>query len=122
MTEYEVSDLLTSTMTAVSPLVTNLATVIFAYLVVAWFVGSRLSRGQAALISLVFIFFGGLSAFTMHTRLERALYYQQALASMNPEAAGSLNGGVIIFISAVMVALLLACLLFMWQVRHPKTE
>ena len=97
-------------------------TVICAYLVVAYMVGSKLSGRQALIVSTLFIFAAGGQTWGMYASLIRAKEYLAEKARLfyltDYEQNFEANTVVWIFILALGI---LASLYFMWSVRHPKT-
>jgi len=83
----------------------NVATIIFAYLATAYFVGGKLSRFQAA---LAFAF----------TEYRRVLYFLRELTE-NYGVSAMLPNDLILPVGAILLALLIpACVYFMYQVRR----
>ncbi len=120
MTEYELID-------AINGLASNLATsqslfisALFGYLILAYAIGDKLTTFQVVFVSVVFAFVSatGTSAFlTMSTSIaELSVRHADATGS---EAVFSDYGAMLGIPRAVMVV---GALVFMRQVRHPKTE
>lgn len=121
MTEYELADLVASTVAnslIIAPILISIAS---AYLVVAWVVGSKLDRSQVLLINGLFVSFTLLFGLSWARRIQVALSYQEELLKMNPNRMAELGtwlppGAIIVYI-----LIMLACLKFMWDIRHPKS-
>lgn len=122
MTEYELADLMVSTTGNATPVLAMFITFVSGYLAVAWLVGHQLTRAQVMLINVLFLCVSVLAIFGWVARFRAALAYQNELLSLNPSRTGSLSEELIAVISIVMLGLILACLKFMWDVRHPKPE
>ncbi len=122
MTEYELADLVASTVAnslIIAPILISIAS---AYLVVAWVVGSKLDRSQILLINCLFVGFTLLFGLSWARRIQVALSYQEELLKTNPDRIAEIGqwlppGAIIIIILTI-----LACLKFMWDIRHPKSE
>jgi hypothetical protein len=123
MTEYELSDLIATQTGNGTAILSLFVTVVSGYLIVSWLVGQRLSPPQAALINMLFVFFSGLCIFAWFARFMSALSYQSELAALNPQRVSPFQTEKIVIGTAVLlVIVMIACLKFMWDVRHPKTE
>jgi len=95
-----------------------LLTLITGYLVTAYFAGSRLSRYQAAVVSILFVLGAGLDAFMTFVQLRRAFYFIEQLSSQYgvrsymPNAVMTYLGGILMYL------LVPAALYFMYQIRR----
>ena len=123
MTEYELADLIATQTGNGTSVLALFLTVVSGYLIVSWLVGHRLSPPQAALINTLFVVFAGLCIFAWFTHFMSALSYQNELTVLNPQRISPLQTEKIVIGTAVLlVIVMIACLKFMWDVRHPKTE
>jgi hypothetical protein len=96
----------------------NLATIVFAYLATAYFVGGKLSRFQAALVSVFFVFVASVFGAYAYTELRRAVYFLNELKE-NYGVSEMVPNDVIVPVGAIVLALLIpACVYFMYQVRR----
>ena len=125
MTQYEMLDLALSHMGAVTDDITRAMAAISAYLYIAFNAGVRLTSFQAGLVSFIFVVFVGQC---MHGAASEAI----GMAAWRCVAWNFGNfdecrvwameqwpyWGSYLGLSFIM----LACLYFMWNVRHPKTE
>jgi len=93
-------------------------TVISGYLVTAYFVGNRLSRYQAAVISILFLLGVGLGSFMTFVQIRRTAYFieqlklQFGVQSYMPNTAMVYLAGILLFL------LIPAALFFMYQIRR----
>jgi hypothetical protein len=95
----------------------NVATIIFAYLATAYFVGGKLSRFQAALATVFFIFVAAIFSAIAFTEYRRGVYFLRQLTE-NHGVSAMLPNDLIMPVGAVVLALLIpACVYFMYQVR-----
>jgi hypothetical protein len=138
MTEYEIADLALSTQEGfrqqvglvqeqASLALSSLSvyfSLIFGYLLVAYFVGANLTRAQNVILTLLYLS-------TMILNRSAFLSIQlggknviKGLIELNPETRPVFffSDDAIVFATAVSAALIVASLYFMWSVRHPKTE
>ena len=124
MTLYEVGDLLNSTSSNIIAAQAVFFTIITAYLVVAYSVGKSLTTYQVAFINLAFLVatatgvmgvVANVSLIAEYNSVRRGLIEEQRV----PEV---LDTAWVITFTAVRVVLILGALVFMWQVRHPRTK
>ena len=95
-----------------------LLTVLSGYLLVAYFVGHRLSRYQAALVSTFFVLGAGLGAFMTFVQLRRAFYFIEQLSSQYGVRSYMPNT-VMTYLGGTLLCLLVpAALFFMYQIRR----
>ena len=97
-------------------------TVTFAYLTVAYLAGKKLSGFQVLVISVLYTSAAGISLLSCINQL----FFYTAIANEidSAIAAVPLTSGEfwIYAISPLLIVGVLVSLLFMWNVRHPKTE
>jgi hypothetical protein len=100
----------------------NLLAIYFAYLATAYFVGRRLSRFQVAVVSFLFVFGAGITAFVVHVESQRTIHFLAQLVARHDEQ--SLVGYPALFVwslACLMGITIAACLTFMYQIRRtPK--
>ena len=122
MTEYEISDLLTSTSFAAVESFSMYVALMAAYLVSAYFAGQNMTRSQVVLVSILYSIAALGMTWNTYTYMSRAIPLADALGTLNP----NLTYGAQPFarnIAAVIEVLGVLCALkFMWDVRHPKSE
>jgi hypothetical protein len=138
MTEYEIADLALSTQEVIQQqaglvletaglALTSLSvyfTLIFGYLIVAYFIGANLTRAQNAILTLLYLSIVILNrvAFLGIQQAGKALHLD--LKELRPDAtpASLFTDSGIVISTVVFAASIAASLYFMWRVRHPKTE
>ena len=131
MSEYELHDITTSYLQVVSAFFGNYAThvgiyltLIFGFCVVAFTAGQKLTKFQVILASLMFVTAAELQAVMMFTWIVRAFEVAVMLGSIAPDIPPQ-RAHVPAF-QVVGVTLwqlgIIGSLLFMWSVRHPKSE
>ena len=96
----------------------NVATIIFAFLATAYFVGGKLSRSQAALVTVFFVLAASVSSACVFTEYRRAVYFLRELTE-NYGVSAMLPNAVILPVGGIVLALLIpACVYFMHHVRR----
>ena len=119
MTEYELRDLFISMQGEAQTTSALFLTVISGYLVVAYLLGSGLTKSQLRIFTGIFIVFSGA----------QIAGHFITMLSMGDIAAKSVTLGgsaqPMMFWASVYLVIHLAiagaCLRFMWEIRHPKT-
>lgn len=122
MTEYELADLMGAASGDSLVFIPLVISVVSGYLVVAWLVGSRLTRSQLYLINSLFVGMTTLLGFAWYTRIRVALSYQDELLGLNPDRVELVGAWLIPAVTILGLSGLVSCLKFMWDVRHPKKE
>jgi hypothetical protein len=122
LTEYEIADLALNAQASATPTTALLITIISGYLIVAWLAGAKLTRPQVILINLLFTFFQTSLVAGWIFRWELAYKYFTELNLLVPDFYTARSPVLLILFSVVLIASVPACLKFMWDVRHPKTE
>ena len=96
----------------------NVATIIFAYLATAYFVGGKLSRFQAALATVFFVSVASVFTAIALTEYRRTIYFLNELTE-NYGVRAMLPNDLLLPVGAIVFTLLIpACVYFMYQVRR----
>jgi hypothetical protein len=150
MTEYEIADLalsgaeLIKTQSAInlnqgSLIVDNLTlfySLLFGYLLAAYAAGKKLSTMQAAILTGLYLaavaynrFYGFILLTESQFQISRTYQMWQATswqeivtAVTSSPALTAQQTGIMAYTTAFIVLAVLASLLFMWSIRHPKDE
>ena len=122
MSEYELEDLLTSTTLAGVEVFGLYLTVLASYLVAAYLAGRQLTKLQATTISVLFVFGAFLSAYTNFAYMARAIPIADSLELLHPERFYGAQPFAQRALFILEMLGIIACLKFMWDVRHPKEE
>ena len=124
MTESELVEAIASFYDLVLSAIGLYVTVCTGYLVAAYLIGSNLTKLQASIVSALFCFVAAVTAYGVFGWSNRAFGYLEALRSIGDSSLGGASGDPIVgdILTVIMVTGILACLKFMWDVRHPKTE
>ena len=91
-------------------------TVSSGYLLVAYLVGKDLTRLQAVIITVLYAVFTAFNTIAVVSYFQTAVYFGHAYG------AGLAPRWPIYGLGLLLGLGILACLKFMWDVRHPKTE
>lgn len=124
MTLYEVEDLINSIGSNIIAGQAVFLTVITGYMIVAYTVGKSLTRYQVGFINLILII-ANISGF-MGVFANTTMIYEYS--AIRAELTGGqkireeFSAAWIISSTSPRALLIGGALLFMWQVRHPKTE
>jgi hypothetical protein len=95
-----------------------LLTLITAYLVTAYFAGSRLSRYQAAVVSALFLLGAGLGAFMAFVETRRAFFFVDQL-QLEFNVQSFTPGTFTLYLMGILLVLLIpAAMFFMYQIRR----
>ena len=97
-------------------------TMIFAYIAVAYIAGKQLTRFQLGLTSFIFTAASIREVLTIAVLARGANQKYTQLAEMGNEVTDMIVDYSILYPIAIWSSGLLVALLFMWSVRHPKTE
>jgi hypothetical protein len=92
----------------------------FAYLTVAYLVGSKLSKVQLYIISTLYVLAGGAFGFAAVTYTESFGTLNSVYPEFSPTDLWRFPWTLVS--SLMLVGGMLASLYFMWDVRHPKPE
>ena len=121
MTEYQLVDLVASYNAITQSWIASYFAMLTAYCVVAYSVGSRLSRFQAGVASAAFVVSGLMSTWAVTGALSRALEFGTQARALNPERSFAVSPAVIWAATGILLLGIVIGLRFMWDVRHTKT-
>ena len=96
--------------------------VTFAYLVAAFYVGSRLSTFQAFTASSLYIITAGSAIFAHIGYMQGQFLILKQVPNVLDNLAIYSGGFWVSYMSIVLGGGMIVSLYFMWQIRHPKTE
>jgi hypothetical protein len=92
----------------------------FAYLTVAYLVGTKLSNVQLYIVSSLYIITGGGFALAAVTYTQSFTALNSTYPDFRPTELWLIPWT--LFSSAMLIGGMLASLYFMWDIRHPKPE
>ena len=122
MTESELIEAITSYFDIAVAALTLYVTICSGYLIVAYMVGGNLTNSQALIVSTLYCFVAAVTTYAFRTWSQHSFDYlafqeSSGLSSIDLGTAPTLAS----VLTVIMFAGVLACLKFMWDVRHPKT-
>lgn len=123
MTEYEMADILMSRFATMTDQAALYFALISGYLVVAYLAGTRLTRLQVVVVNSLFVIWTLGLLVGWSTSVEAALELETALFQSGSKAVTSnANFTSAYSFSLVQLIGIIASLIFMWSVRHPKAK
>ena len=134
MTEYEMADLALSTqaifwqqievgqghMERIFDFFQQFGQLLFGYLIVAYFIGAKLTRVQAAIFTALYVFWLVRSIIAFNVIWMAGQYTLGELREISPDYNVSIPS--VWGIYSLLLCLTLGSLYFMWTVRHPQTK
>ena len=124
LTAYELLDVMASWKADTAFGITSLMSIFSAYLLVAYIVGSRLTKAQVLIITGLMMWFAGITISQLSINLRSLVEFNK----IDHEFYGA-NADILVWsvfarwtVVSGCIAVLLACLKFMWDVRHSKAE
>ena len=96
----------------------GIASITFAYLAAAYFVGPKLSRFQAALATVFYTIAAGSWSFFTIVFYRRAIFFMHELTENYGIESFAPNDAYLPFYATALGLLILACVYFMYQVRR----
>ena len=126
MTEFELGEMLHNQFTVMWQAGQMYFTLVSAYLIASYMVGTKLTRQQNAVITSLYVVWITSVIIGQITSADAVLRLVNALLAIDSVALGSgtsleTESAVYSFVF-VQIAGVLASLWFMWSIRHPKTE
>ena len=121
MTPYELADLAQSAFENSLSSFAVLLSIVSGYLITAYLIGAKLSKFQVTILTTVFLMVMGLLAWSMSAYTYWGSFYA-ALARNASTGADYFRPGIWTTGAVAVMNLftIVMCLLFMWNVRHPK--
>ena len=93
-------------------------TIIFALLLMTFYIGSKLSRTQFWIVCTLFVWSSSLNIYATIGAFWRSLYFRNAILELQPEIQMFMNVPTIIAIGLTMLAGIIVALFFLVQMRH----
>ncbi len=122
MTEYELLDLIGTWKADTAYNATSFISILFAYILAAYFAGAKLTRLQVTIISLLMLWHCSVNMFLITVNQQSLIEYHDLI---RPEwAATAVKNGLVMrwIIGAGGFLSIVAALSFMWSVRHSKAD
>lgn len=120
MTEYELLDSFTSYLGLASNSQSLIISIVSAYIVIAYYVGKKLTSFQISLITLFFGISTTVALQALTAQYMRALEIVTRLQSISAETIPTLNFTSVVTIFVVNVIFIVIGLLFMFQTRYSR--
>ncbi len=95
------------------------------YLLIAYFIGANLTLFQVTFVNVVFVLQRAASYLSLQGILRRTSYFQERVSAIDsdiPMGQLALGGSGGTIQTILFIAITVGALVFMWQVRHPKSE
>ena len=124
MTEYEIIDTIISVRADIAQHSMNFVSVLFAYILAAYLVGSKLSRFQVSMITILYALWSPgpiLVAYDGATALQNLYFNHREVLSVEM-GASPLMATAPVVVSAAMCSAWLISIVFMVQVRTSRTK
>ena len=123
MTEYEIIDLLQQRYSELGTLSTQFFALVSAYVVIAYLVGSKLTKLQLAIVSVLYIIWAVSNSAAVWNAVSTSNYYLTTLQEMGSQLPH--NNSVPVTIGYLVLAQggsLLGSLYFMFSARRKSTD
>ena len=121
MTEAELWDQLVQWVIGAGESMMSFITIMFAFLVMAYFVGPKLSRIQVTIVSALFIWASCIMIYVALGYFYRAQMFKERLAEINPELQFFLSPTAAVTVALMMAIGTAVCLIFLFQTRKGST-
>ena len=95
----------------------SLISIMFAFLVMAHYVGSKLTRVQAAMVSALFVWASLLITYGAVGYFYRAQMFAERLRELDAELVFFLSTGSTVTVGLMMLIGIIVCLIFFYQAR-----
>ena len=131
MTEYEMTDIIMSRFSNMTEQASLYFALVSGYLITAYLIGGRLTRLQVSVVNGLFILWTVGIASGYNTSVAAVVELETAIGHLNSRTisdnlgAGALGSGNALsahLFTIVQLIGIIASLVFMWSVRHPKTK
>ena len=121
MTEYELADYTNSLLDTFLTIFTIYMSIVTAYVIAAFAAGFKLTKFQVVVVNVLFV--TSTSVMGLLGVLVFRRFYAHAVITKTP-LSNALDTPVDFTfpVSILFVVLVLGALIFMWAIRHPKTE
>lgn len=122
MTEYELLDVLNSTVSVLVETFSVYLGATTAYLICAYIVGSRMTRFQCIIISTLYVVSAGVGAFAVFFQASHAADIARQLYALEPNGHFGMQPLAQMALTVACTLGIPACLKFMWDVRHARPD
>ena len=124
MNEYEMTDLILSRYANIAEQASLYFALVSGYLIMAYLIGEKLTRLQVSVVNGLFVLWTVGILMGYFTSVEAVFDLSQAIQNLENPTVGDNTGSAASFhmFSAIQVVGIIASLVFMWSVRHPKIQ
>ena len=122
MTDAELWELIIMSLGNAASIIAIYLSVTSGYLIVSYLVGKNLTRMQNTLITGLYITFAVIITLATVANFDRAAYLLKFTEETYRSPLSSGLPAVAIITGPILLIGVAACVKFMWDVRHPKTE
>lgn len=122
MTEYELVDAIATYSSNTGSFMAIYLTVVSGFLITAFVAGARLSLLQATILSVGFVVAAFISTYGTYGAGITQVYYTELLREIAENSPQRNQVWVMNSLCLMMLGGIVASLVFMWSVRHPKTN
>ena len=122
MTTYEMADLTQNLFANALSSFTVFLSVVFAYIITAYLVGTRLTRTQVRMLTFVFVIVAILIVWSMAGYVNGGVNLNRLAYPDNQDLFFAPKTWLPQFVIGIGFVILCIALKFMWDVRHPKTH
>jgi hypothetical protein len=122
MTEYELVDITANLAQGGISAISLYFTIITAYMIAAFVIGTRLTKNETVMISIIFIAAALFFVYVTGGVLFRQAYFVERLAEIETDTVHFAGVKMIVTIASIQLLGILISLKFMWDVRHRKIE
>ena len=120
MTEAELLEGISNFTTVGQDALMGYLTITSGYLIAAYLAGRSLTKLQNVTISTLFLVMSIMFVFSAFGSFTRGVVLADKLEKINPSETFFLDAWVTQVTVVILLAGILACIKFMWDVRHPK--
>ena len=122
MTEAELWELILTSQSNGHAMSAIFYSLVFGYLVVAYMAGAKLLRSQVVIVNSLFLMTTLGNMTSTHAAFNRAAFLLDFTSpEYIPPTAASIQYGPLGTVLMYLIVIV-ACLVFMWQIRHPKSK
>lgn len=122
MTEFELVESIGIYVSTALEAISIYLTIVSAYLIAAFMAGDRLTKSQVVIVSTLFVAGSLLFTYSSVGLLIRQAHFASKLALLESGTPLPGTAPIAVIIGTIQFGGIIACLKFMWDVRHPKPE
>jgi hypothetical protein len=120
VTEHELLDVFLSFQSLQQAWLASYVSALTAYLLAAYFIGAKLTRSQAVIVTVCFVVYSLECVYAAAGNGARMLELVDEVHALNPHRQFAVRAWVLWLGAAILTVGVFVSLKFMWDVRHPK--